>query len=94
MCDVTTEPSFVSQAMCVIDVFAYYLNRCPRVFFNQALADVRSTGAGIKYLHCLSSSELFFTLTAVQINLFNSQRDDFYCIYKYIFKIVSCLKHM
>ena len=50
----TTQCSFDLQAMWVIDgpgVFTLHIiNVC---LYNQALADVRSTGAGINYLHCI-----------------------------------------
>ena len=49
MDDLTTERRFDSQATWVIDVlglsFGHVIHGC---FYNQALADVRSTGAGIK----------------------------------------------
>ena len=53
MDDLTTELSFDSQAMWVIDVldllFDMLLNGCLN---SQVLANVRSSGAGIKCLHC------------------------------------------
>ena len=48
MDDLNTECSFDSQTMWVINVLGvihWYL-------YNQALEDVRSTGAGIKILYC------------------------------------------
>ena len=51
MCDVTTERSFFSHKLSVsLMCFAYFLNCCYKCFYNQALADVQSTGAGIKFL--------------------------------------------
>ena len=50
--DLTAEHSFYSQAMWVIYVlgFLHVIHRC---LYNQALADVRSTGVGIKCTVCL-----------------------------------------
>ena len=52
--DLTTERSFDSQATWVIDgpgiSFWHVIHR---FLYNQALADVRSTGAGIKCLYCI-----------------------------------------
>ena len=46
--DLTTERSFDSQATWVIDeLFLFYLHAIHGRLYNQALADVRSTGAGI-----------------------------------------------
>ena len=53
MDDLTTERSFDSQAMCVIDVLG--------CLYNQALADVRSTGAGTKCLYCMFKGEILIT---------------------------------
>ena len=50
--DVTTDRSYDSQATSFIDVFGLFLDMLYMgVLYNQALADVRSTVAGIKYLH-------------------------------------------
>ena len=46
--DLTTERSCVSQATCVIDVLGLFFDVIHEFLDNQALADVRSTGAGIK----------------------------------------------
>ena len=50
MYDLTTERSFGSQATLCL---AYFLTRLiHKCLYDQALADVRSTGAGIKCLYC------------------------------------------
>ena len=51
MDNLTTECSFDSQAMWVIDLLGliFLLFWC---LYDQALADIRSTGAGIKCLYC------------------------------------------
>ena len=50
MDDLTTENSFNSQATWVIMSLIYLLD--PGCLYNQALADVRSTGAGIRCVYC------------------------------------------
>ena len=56
MDDLTTERSFGSQATWLTDVLGLFFNILyVGVFYNQALADVRSTDAGIKCLYCSSS---------------------------------------
>ena len=53
MHDLTAESSFDSQSYlgnCFAWFIFYVTYRC---LYNQALADVRSTGAGIKCLHCM-----------------------------------------
>ena len=48
MDDFTTERSFDSQATWVIDVLGLFFDMLYMgVFYNQSLADARSTGAGI-----------------------------------------------
>ena len=58
----TTERSFDSQAIWAIEVLGLFswhvINGC---LYNQALADVRSTGAGIKCLYCMSLTHSWFT---------------------------------
>ena len=51
MDDPTTERSFDLQATWVIDALGLFFE-CS---YNQALADVCSTGAGIKCLYCTST---------------------------------------
>ena len=49
MDDLTNERSFDSKGTWVIDVFGLFFLTCYQLeFYNQALADVRSTGFGIK----------------------------------------------
>ena len=48
----TEQRSFVSQAACVNDVLGLFWTCYPHKLYNQALTDVRSTGAGIKWLYC------------------------------------------
>ena len=51
--DLTTERSFDPQATWVIDVLGTsFWHVIHRALYNQALADVRSIGAGIKCLYC------------------------------------------
>ena len=45
--DLITELSFDSQAMLVIAVLGLFLTCYPWMLYNQALTDVRLTGAGI-----------------------------------------------
>ena len=52
MDDLTTERSYDVQAMWIIDVLGFFIHFIHRRVYNQALADVRSTGAGIKCQHC------------------------------------------
>ena len=52
MDDLTNERSFGSKAARAIDVLVFFLTCYPLGFHNQALADVRSTDAGIKCLYC------------------------------------------
>ena len=58
MYDLTTERSFDSQATLVIDVLGsfcwYVIHGC---LYNPALSKVRSTGAGIKCLYCITHPE-------------------------------------
>ena len=59
MDDITTERSFVSQAMCVIDVLGLLL-----VFWTcypWVFAEVQSTGVGIECLYCVESFLLIET---------------------------------
>ena len=37
---------------CVIDVLGLFVTCYPLVFYDQALLDIRSSGAGIKRLYC------------------------------------------
>ena len=51
----TTERNFDSQATWVIDVvIVFHCNVIHGCLYNQAMADIRSTGAGIKCLYCTS----------------------------------------
>ena len=52
MDDLTTDCSFDSQAMWVIDVLGLFFDVINGCLYDKALAVVRSTGAGIKYLYC------------------------------------------
>ena len=53
MDDFITERSFDPEATCVIYVFGSFLDILAWLFlYNQALADVRSTGAEIRWLYC------------------------------------------
>ena len=59
MDDLTIERSFGSQATWVIDVLGLYFWRVSHgCFYNQAIEDVRSTGAGIKCLYCRPSNHI------------------------------------
>ena len=54
--DLTTESSFDSQATWVIDVLGLlFWNVVHVCLYKQALTDVRSTVARIKFLYCISS---------------------------------------
>ena len=55
MGNLTTEHNFESQATRVIDVLCLFFDVIRGCLYNQALTDVRSTGAGIKYLFCSTS---------------------------------------
>ena len=53
--DLTLKRSFDSLAWCVIDVFGLFWHVMHGCFYHQALADVWSTCAGIKYLYYTST---------------------------------------
>ena len=61
--DLTTENSFHSQATWIIDMLVLFIwhvsNWC---FYNRALADVRSTGEGIKCLYCSIHFKIYAVL--------------------------------
>ena len=61
MDDLTTARSFDSQALSVIDIFSFFGHVSDWCFYNQALADVRSTGAGIKCLYCIIQCTCVYT---------------------------------
>ena len=48
----TTERDFDSQATWVIDVLGLYFDVIQGCGYNEALADDRATGAGIKCIYC------------------------------------------
>ena len=48
----TNKRSFDSQDTWVIDVLGFQKNVIHGYLYKQALADVRSSGAGLKYLYC------------------------------------------
>ena len=52
MDDLTTECSFDSQAMWVIDLLDLFFDVIHGCLYNQALADVQVTGAGTECLYC------------------------------------------
>ena len=69
--DLTTERSFDSQATWVIDVLGISIWHVIHGFlYNQALADVRSTGAGIKCLYCMTLQKLLVSTQATLYLLF------------------------
>ena len=60
----TTERSFVLQAMWVIYVLGFNFDMLStNVCYDQALEEVRSTGAGIKCLYCTCTGDSHAPLT-------------------------------
>ena len=56
MDDITSVRSFDTLAEWVIDVLALFFGHVIHMcLFNQALADIQSTGAGVKCLYCTTN---------------------------------------
>ena len=57
MDDLITERYFDSQAMSVIDVLGFFWHVIHEGSYSRAVADVRSTGVGIKCLYCTTHTD-------------------------------------
>ena len=69
MDDLTTERGFYSQVSWLLMYFACFSRILHVYLYNWTLADVRTTVAGILYLHCSHSNHYSILLTSNYLHL-------------------------